>query len=65
MILPSLLPKVIETIPALSIIRPCENDALLRGSGGSDWNSNGMHHFDVHQLNDSSWIAAVDGCSFI
>ncbi len=25
------------------------------------WNGAGMHHMDVHQLEDGSWIAAVDG----
>jgi hypothetical protein len=34
---------------------------LLTASGGSGWNANGMHHIDAHQLEDGSWIAAVDG----
>ena len=28
---------------------------------GNGWNSSGMHHADVHRLDDSSWIACVDG----
>lgn len=25
------------------------------------WNTNGMHHVDAHQLEDGTWIGAVDG----
>ena len=28
---------------------------------GSGWNSSGMHHADIHRLDDQSWIACVDG----
>ncbi len=28
---------------------------------GSGWNAAGMHHIDVHQLNENKWIACVDG----
>ncbi len=30
-------------------------------SGGSAWNSNGMHHVSPMQRPDGSWVAAVDG----
>jgi hypothetical protein len=30
-------------------------------ASGVGWNANGMHHVDAHQLDDGSWIAAVDG----
>jgi hypothetical protein len=30
-------------------------------ASGSGWNANGMHHVDAHQLEDGTWIAAVDG----
>lgn len=33
---------------------------LITGSGVNGWNSDGMHHLDLHELSDS-WIAAVDG----
>jgi len=33
-------------------------------ASGSGWNANGMHHVDAHQLEDGSWIAAVDGKRF-
>jgi beta-xylosidase len=28
---------------------------------GRGWNATGMHHADVHQTGDKSWIACVDG----
>lgn len=30
-------------------------------SSGIGWNEKGMHTLDAHELNDGSWIAAVDG----
>lgn len=30
-------------------------------ASGHGWNATGMHHADVHQLDDGSWIAGVDG----
>jgi len=33
------------------------------GASGRGWNANGMHHVDAHQLDDGTWIAAVDGRS--
>jgi len=36
----------------------------LLTASGSGWNANGMHHVDAHQLEDGSWIAAVDGKRF-
>jgi hypothetical protein len=29
--------------------------------GDSDWNATGMHHLDVQQQPDASWLACVDG----
>lgn len=29
--------------------------------GGRGWRAGGMHHLDAHQLDDGSWLAAVDG----
>jgi len=38
------------------------SNPILRGSGTmSDWNGIRMHHLDAHQLEDGTWIAAVDG----
>lgn len=28
---------------------------------GAGWNEKGMHHIDVHQLDNGKWIASVDG----
>lgn len=36
-------------------------DPPLLGPSGEGWNANGMHHLDAHQLDDGSWVAAVDG----
>jgi hypothetical protein len=30
-------------------------------ASGLGWNSDGMHHIDVHRQSDDHWIAAVDG----
>lgn len=32
---------------------------------GQEWNRTGMHHADPHRLSDGSWIACVDGYSYI
>ena len=37
-------------------------DAPLIGPTGRGWNGHGMHHADVHRLDDGTWIACVDGC---
>lgn len=35
---------------------------LLKGTGQlEDWNADGMHHIDAHQLGEDRWIACVDG----
>ena len=33
--------------------------ALVK-STGKGWNSDAMHHVDLHQLSENRWIAAVD-----
>jgi hypothetical protein len=33
---------------------------ILQGTG-TGWNSHGMHHVDVHQQTDGTWLACVDG----
>jgi hypothetical protein len=35
-------------------------EPILKASG-DDWNKDGMHHIDPHQLSDGRWIACVDG----
>jgi hypothetical protein len=37
---------------------------ILQGSGAG-WNSTGMHHVDVHQQQDGTWLACVDGFKVI
>jgi hypothetical protein len=39
---------------------PYPANPILAGSG-SGWNEHGMHHIDIHRVNDSSWIACFDG----
>ena len=34
---------------------------LVLQRGSHDWNATGMHHCDVHQLDDGRWRAVVDG----
>lgn len=33
---------------------------ILKASG-TDWNTNGMHHIDPHQIGENEWVASVDG----
>jgi len=35
----------------------------MLGPAGKGWNAMGMHHIDAHRLDDSRWIAAVDGAN--
>ncbi|HEX7677896.1 MAG TPA: hypothetical protein VF713_07215 [Thermoanaerobaculia bacterium] len=35
--------------------------APILTASGAGWNANGMHHIDAHQLEDGTWIGAVDG----
>ncbi len=37
------------------------NSPIL-GATGKNWNSDGMHHIDAHQVDTHRWVAAVDGC---
>lgn len=51
-------------ISELSTLTYQENPASrspLLGPGYREWNVGGMHHIDLHPLNSSEWIAAVDG----
>jgi hypothetical protein len=39
---------------------------LLSGTGQSgDWNADGMHHIDAHQVGEGQWLACVDGHRFV
>ena len=40
--------------------RPVSDAPVLRGSG-KGWNENGMHHIDMHRLDNDRVIACVDG----
>jgi hypothetical protein len=40
--------------------RELPQSPLLTGTGAG-WNAEGMHHIDLLQLEDESWMAAVDG----
>jgi hypothetical protein len=40
--------------------RELPQSPLLAGTGVG-WNAEGMHHIDLHRVEDGSWIAAVDG----
>jgi hypothetical protein len=40
--------------------RPASAQAVLAGTG-TGWNASRMHHLDAHQLDNGSWVAAVDG----
>jgi hypothetical protein len=40
------------------------DNPIIKGSGYG-WNKTGMHTIDPHQLNDSKWIACVDGSRLI
>lgn len=36
-------------------------DTPILIASGTGWNANGMHHVDAQQLEDGTWIGAVDG----
>jgi hypothetical protein len=38
-------------------------ESPILGPSESGWNSMGMHHFDAHNIGESSWVAAVDGAN--
>jgi hypothetical protein len=33
----------------------------MLSASGRGWNAGGMHHVDVHRLEDGYWLACVDG----
>ena len=33
----------------------------ILSAGDAGWNSAGMHHADLYQLDNGRWVAAVDG----
>jgi hypothetical protein len=37
-------------------------DSPIIGAGTEAWNRHGMHHIDLHSMEDGSWLACVDGC---
>jgi hypothetical protein len=37
-------------------------DRPIIGIGTEAWNRHGMHHIDLHSMDDGSWLACVDGC---
>jgi len=38
----------------------CPESPIL-GPSGAGWNRSGMHHLDLHRIQDGRWIACVDG----
>jgi hypothetical protein len=40
--------------------REVPESPVLQPSGGG-WNAKGMHHIDPHRLDDTHWLASVDG----
>ncbi|GHC59864.1 glucosamine inositolphosphorylceramide transferase family protein [Ulvibacter litoralis] len=42
---------------------PIENNPVV-GANGDGWTKNGMHHIDIHPLNDDSFIISLDGNGF-
>ncbi|HEX3577274.1 MAG TPA: hypothetical protein VHY33_01825 [Thermoanaerobaculia bacterium] len=51
--------EIIELTPESYREAEVNESPVLTGSG-EGWNAAGMHHLDVHKVNDS-WIACVDG----
>jgi len=39
-------------------------ESPILGPSGSGWNADGMHHIDLHRLDDGTWIACADGYRF-
>jgi hypothetical protein len=52
--------RITELTPASYREEEVSPSPLFTASG-TGWNANGMHHVDAHQLDDGTWIAAVDG----
>ena len=52
--------EVIEMDEDQYVEREIEESPILMATR-KGWNSIGMHHIDAHQINDSYWIACVDG----
>ncbi|WP_141224945.1 hypothetical protein [Paenibacillus sp. yr247] len=50
----------------ISEYKESKTSFLLEGTGHpGDWNADGMHHIDAHQLGEDLWLACVDGHRFI
>lgn len=56
--------EITELSPATYQEKECPESPVLTPSE-TGWNSNGMHHMDLHQLGEDSWIACVDGDAVI
>lgn len=41
--------------------RELQTDPVL-GPAPTGWNRTGMHHIDLHRMEDGGWVACVDGC---
>lgn len=52
--------EILELSEDKYVDRPVSDNPVITLSG-KGWNAAGMHHIDVQQLEDGSWIAAVDG----
>lgn len=52
--------EIVELSPEVYRERPLAETSVLERDG-SGWNADGMHHADVHRLEDGRWIACVDG----
>jgi pimeloyl-ACP methyl ester carboxylesterase len=52
--------EITELTPTRYSERPLADRPILT-AGHASWNAAGMHHIDVHRLDDGRWLAAVDG----
>jgi hypothetical protein len=52
--------RITELTPTSYREEEAASSPILTASG-TGWNANGMHHVDAHQIEDGTWIAAVDG----
>jgi len=52
--------EVVKLSPREYEERELAESPILKPSG-SGWNADGMHHIDLHRLDNGTWIACVDG----
>jgi hypothetical protein len=55
----------ITELTTANFLERCGSESPVLKPGNDGWNEMGMHHIDPHLMEDGTWLACVDGWSYV